>query len=202
MGPTQRGHQTTTVGGEVRRGRRRWHSVSSGAKPMSLDDRKAAILRAVVQEYIETAQPVGSAHVSPQRPRGFARHRAQRDGGCSSTRDICPSPTPAPDACPPTRATASSSTRSTSPARSAPVQRQQVRDVLRPGARRARADAPRHQPAARRPHRLRGGGGRHRPHEQPRCCVRCSSSGWRPRVVLGGGAVQRLGREAHARADR
>ena len=31
---------------------------------MSLDDRKAAILRAVVREYIETALPVGSAHVS------------------------------------------------------------------------------------------------------------------------------------------
>src|ERR1700760_980331 len=29
-----------------------------------LDDRKAAILRAVVEEYIETAQPVGSASVS------------------------------------------------------------------------------------------------------------------------------------------
>ena len=29
-----------------------------------LDDRKAAILRAVVEEYIETAQPVGSGHVA------------------------------------------------------------------------------------------------------------------------------------------
>ncbi|MGH9179988.1 MAG: heat-inducible transcriptional repressor HrcA [Acidimicrobiales bacterium] len=29
-----------------------------------LDDRKAAILRVVVEEYIETAQPVGSAHVA------------------------------------------------------------------------------------------------------------------------------------------
>jgi heat-inducible transcriptional repressor len=29
-----------------------------------LDERKAAILRAVVEEYIETAQPVGSAHVA------------------------------------------------------------------------------------------------------------------------------------------
>ncbi|MEA2902547.1 MAG: heat-inducible transcriptional repressor [Actinomycetota bacterium] len=29
-----------------------------------LDDRKAAILRAVVQEYIQTAQPVGSAHLA------------------------------------------------------------------------------------------------------------------------------------------
>lgn len=31
-----------------------------------LDDRKAAILRAVVAEYIETAQPVGSSHVARQ----------------------------------------------------------------------------------------------------------------------------------------
>jgi heat-inducible transcriptional repressor len=31
---------------------------------MTLDDRKAAVLRAVVQEYIETAQPVGSGHVA------------------------------------------------------------------------------------------------------------------------------------------
>src|SRR5512143_2705468 len=29
-----------------------------------LDERKTAILRAVVQEYIETAQPVGSGHVA------------------------------------------------------------------------------------------------------------------------------------------
>ena len=29
-----------------------------------LDERKAAILRAVVEEYIETAQPVGSGHVT------------------------------------------------------------------------------------------------------------------------------------------
>jgi heat-inducible transcriptional repressor len=31
---------------------------------MTLDDRKTAVLRAVVQEYIETAQPVGSGHVA------------------------------------------------------------------------------------------------------------------------------------------
>jgi heat-inducible transcriptional repressor len=39
-----------------------WHSVSLSAKV--LDDRKAAILRAVVEEYIQTAQPVGSTAVS------------------------------------------------------------------------------------------------------------------------------------------
>src|SRR5207302_3128309 len=38
-------------------------SVHSTARAM-LDERKAAILRAVVEEYIETAQPVGSAHVA------------------------------------------------------------------------------------------------------------------------------------------
>ena len=31
--------------------------------PSGLDDRKAAVLRAVVEEYIHTAQPVGSGHV-------------------------------------------------------------------------------------------------------------------------------------------
>ena len=35
---------------------------SSSTVP-GLDDRKAAVLRAVVEEYIETAQPVGSGHV-------------------------------------------------------------------------------------------------------------------------------------------
>ena len=29
-----------------------------------LDERKASILRAVVEEYIHTAQPVGSGHVA------------------------------------------------------------------------------------------------------------------------------------------
>ena len=45
---------------------RGWHSVASSAShgPLTmLDERKAAILRAVVEEYIDTAQPVGSAHV-------------------------------------------------------------------------------------------------------------------------------------------
>jgi heat-inducible transcriptional repressor len=41
---------------------RRWHSVSLSANV--LDDRKTAILKAIVEEYIQTAQPVGSAVVS------------------------------------------------------------------------------------------------------------------------------------------
>ncbi len=77
-----------------------------------LDDRKAAILRAVVEEYIETAQPVGSQHVT--RARGVQASSAtvrnemsvlERDGYLvqphTSAGRI------------PTRATASSSTRCT-----------------------------------------------------------------------------------------
>ncbi len=38
-------------------------ALSSSNTSSGLDDRKAAILRAVVEEYIHTAQPVGSGHV-------------------------------------------------------------------------------------------------------------------------------------------
>src|SRR4051794_7031697 len=40
-------------------------SVSSRPNATMLDERKANILRAVVEEYIETAQPVGSGHIAP-----------------------------------------------------------------------------------------------------------------------------------------
>src|SRR2546425_830493 len=43
----------------------RYHRVPVRTVTM-LDDRKAAILRAVVREYIETAQPVGSTRVARQ----------------------------------------------------------------------------------------------------------------------------------------
>lgn len=39
-------------------------AVPDPGAPLMLDDRKAAILRAVVEEYIHTAQPVGSGHVA------------------------------------------------------------------------------------------------------------------------------------------
>ena len=52
---------------------------SSSTVP-GLDERKAAILRAVVEEYIDTAQPVGSAHVASPRRLGLVGHRPQRDG--------------------------------------------------------------------------------------------------------------------------
>ena len=129
-----------------------------------LDERKTAILRAVVQEYIDDR----AAGRAPPRGQRAGRPRVvgdgpQRDGGARAGGLPASSRTPRPAGCRPTRATASSST--TSPTRAAldAVRRQQVRRLLRQRPRRARADAARHQPPAGRPHRLRRGGRRPRP---------------------------------------
>lgn len=41
-----------------------WHSVTLSARKKMLDERKSAILRAVVESYISTAQPVSSSYVA------------------------------------------------------------------------------------------------------------------------------------------
>jgi heat-inducible transcriptional repressor len=46
-----------------------------------LDDRKASILRAVVEEYIKTAQPVGSAHVAERADLGVSSATVRNDMG-------------------------------------------------------------------------------------------------------------------------
>lgn len=46
---------------------------------MALDERKAAILRAVVEEYIETAQPVGSQRVARSRNLGVSSATVRND---------------------------------------------------------------------------------------------------------------------------
>jgi heat-inducible transcriptional repressor len=46
---------------------------------MAMDDRKAAILRAVVEEYIETAQPVGSHRVARSRNLGVSSATVRND---------------------------------------------------------------------------------------------------------------------------
>ena len=94
-----------------------------------LDERKAAILRAVVEEYIETAQPVGSGAVAPpggRRP----RRRCATTWPPSSRRATSTSPTPAPGGCPPRRATASSSTTMGEPGQLGGPQTQQVRSFF------------------------------------------------------------------------
>lgn len=63
--PTRRDDGDRSPRAAVKRGRDR--AAAGGAAPdmaPALDDRKAAILKAVVAEYIESAQPVGSGHVT------------------------------------------------------------------------------------------------------------------------------------------
>ena len=96
-----------------------------------LDDRKTAILGAVIQEYIATAQPVGSTHIAdaPQHP-GVVGDRAQRDesarvrglSSCSRTRP--------PVASRPTRAIATTSTTSPRPGRLDRATTRQVGDFF------------------------------------------------------------------------
>ena len=47
--------------------------------PMDLDERKAAILRAIVEEYVETAQPVGSQTVARSRELGVSSATVRND---------------------------------------------------------------------------------------------------------------------------
>ena len=80
-----------------------------------LDERKTAILSAVVQEYIATALPVGSTHIADAPGCGCRRRRCATRWRCSSRRATSSSRTRRPGGSRPTRATASSST--TSPPR-------------------------------------------------------------------------------------
>ena len=81
-----------------------------------LDDRKAAILRAVVEEYIDTAQPVGSGHVARAAGvDGVVGDGPQRDGG-PRARGLPAQPHTAPGGSRPRRATGSSSTHLDAPA--------------------------------------------------------------------------------------
>ena len=153
--------------------------TSRSGRRSVLDERKTAILRAVVQEYIATAQPVGSTH-DRQRARGAvsARPRCATRWPCSSRRATSSSRTRRPGGSPPTRATASSSTTSPRPGRLDAAATAAGRRVLRHRPRRARGDAPPDQPPARRSSRTTPPWSSARAPSAP-SCARCSSSGCR-----------------------
>ena len=73
-----------------------------------LDDRKAAILYAVVQEYIRSAQPVGSTRVARSPGVDASPATVRSEMAALSEQQYLIQPTPAQAACPPPRATASS----------------------------------------------------------------------------------------------
>ena len=94
-----------------------------------LDERKAAILRAVVEEYIDTAQPVGSGHVAAAPGVDVSSATVRNEMATSRPTATCASPTPRPAGCPPRRATGSSST-TWAPARLQGRSAEEVRDFF------------------------------------------------------------------------
>jgi len=52
---------------------------TESTEPMDLDERKGAILRAVVEEYVETAEPVGSQRVAGSRKLGVSSATVRND---------------------------------------------------------------------------------------------------------------------------
>ena len=114
-----------------------------------LDERKASILRAVVEEYIQTAQPVGSGHVvrapGVQVSLGHRaqRHGVPRAGGLPAPAAHQRRADPHREGLPVLRRRARPRRRSTR------LGAQQVRSFFDAGPRRDRADAARHHPPAR-----------------------------------------------------
>ena len=180
-----------------------WHSVASSATrtgPVSCSTtRKAAILQAVVEEYIDTAQPVGSGHVARSSQVSVSSATVRNDmatleaGGLPRS-----SRTPAPGGYPPRRATGASSTPWPSPA---------PRRAYQPaGADRSSSKAhgeleqmlARHQPAARRPHRLRRRG--RRPAARGGRIRSIQVVGLAPRVGAGRGRARQRQRSRSARS--
>ncbi len=127
-----------------------------------LDERKAAILRAVVEEYIHTAQPVGSGHVADA-PGVEVSSATVRNDMAAARAGGLPPPAAHLGRAGPHRQGLPLLRRRSSPARPArPSVGPPGAGVLRHRPRRPRADAARHHPPAVRPHRLRRRRGRRR----------------------------------------
>ena len=161
-----------------------------------LDERKAAILRAVVEEYIDTAQPVGSA-TSATAPGVDVSSATVRNEMAGLEAEGLPAPAPHARRADPHREGLPLLRRPPRPARPACRRRRpmQVRDVLRPGPRRARADARPDQPPAVEPHQPDRRRGRPRTRRRRRVrsvqLVRLGPTTALLVVVLADGAVEK-----------
>ena len=161
-----------------------------------LDERKAAILRAIVEQYVDTAQPVGSQTVTQHgRARRLGRHRAQRDVGARAGRLHRPAAHRRRAGSRPTAATATTSTTSRAPAQLPAAERRRIVEFFTQRHAGDGRPAARDEPAARAGHRARGGRRRARSREsvvvrsahlvllQPRVLLAV--------VVLSNGAVEK-----------
>src|SRR3984893_4636375 len=71
-----RANGTVTRGEDQSRGQ---VSEREGHAREGIDERKASILRAIVEEYVETAQPVGSATIARSRDLGVSSATVRND---------------------------------------------------------------------------------------------------------------------------
>ena len=79
-------------------------------RPGPLEARSAAILRAIIEEYVATAQPVGSVALVEKYALSISPATVRNVMAELETAELLgPSRTPAPAACPPTAAIASTS---------------------------------------------------------------------------------------------
>ena len=69
---------------------------------MGLDDRKLEVLRAIVEDYVATQEPVGSKALVERHQLGSPRPRSATTWPCWRRRATSGSRTPAPAGCPPT----------------------------------------------------------------------------------------------------
>ena len=98
---------------------------------MGLDDRKLDVLRAIVEDYVATQEPVGSKALVERHQLGVSRRpRCATTWRCWRRRATSASRTPVPAGCPPTGATGSSSTGCPGSSRSAPAERRAIERFL------------------------------------------------------------------------
>ena len=97
---------------------------------MGLDDRKLDVLRAIVEDYVATQEPVGSKALVERHQLGSPRPPSATTWPCWRRRATSASRTPAPAGCPPTGATGSSSTGSPGSSRSRPAERRAIERFL------------------------------------------------------------------------
>jgi heat-inducible transcriptional repressor len=75
-----------------------------------LDRRRLDVLRAIVEDYVATKEPVGSKALVERHNLGVSPATIRNDMAALEDEGYIPSRTPAPAGCPPTRATGCSST--------------------------------------------------------------------------------------------
>ena len=121
---------------------------------MDAVDRRAAVLRAIVEEYVQTAQPVASQSIAQSRSLGVSSATVRNDMTQLEREGYIVQPHTSAGRIPTDQGYRYFVDHFTK-ARSLPVSQRRGRRLLRLGAQRPRGPPPRDEPAARPPHESR-----------------------------------------------